>query len=112
MIVTIKKEYDGKQMENLLEWIKTLGLSAHVSKGDNCTIVGLIGDTSKVDIDLLRSLDMVESVNRSRMRTANSTPKTRSWTSKDTKSAADTLPSWQDRVRWKRTNKCFPSQKT
>ena len=64
MIVTIKKEYDGKQMENLLEWIKTLGLSAHVSKGDNCTIVGLIGDTSKVDIDLLRSLDMVESVTR------------------------------------------------
>ncbi|MBR1625220.1 MAG: N-acetylneuraminate synthase family protein, partial [Clostridia bacterium] len=64
MIVTIKKEYDGKQMENLLEWIKTLGLSAHVSNGDNCTIVGLIGDTSKVDIDLLRSLDMVESVTR------------------------------------------------
>ena len=64
MIVTIKKEHDAKQMDNLLEWIKTLGLSAHVSKGDNSTIVGLIGDTSKVDIDLLRSLDMVESVTR------------------------------------------------
>lgn len=64
MIVTIKKEYDAKQMDNLLEWIKTLGLSAHVSRGDNSTIVGLIGDTSKVDIDLLRSLDMVESVTR------------------------------------------------
>ena len=64
MIVTVKKGYDVKQMDNLLEWIKSLGLSAHVSQGENSIIVGLIGDTSKVDIDLLRSLDMVDSVTR------------------------------------------------
>ena len=64
MIVTIKKDHDPKQMEYLLAWIKNLGLSSHVSRGDNNTIVGLVGDTSKVDIDLLRSLDMVESVTR------------------------------------------------
>lgn len=64
MIVTIKNGYDQKQMNNLLEWIKSLGLTAHVSKGDNVAVVGLVGDTSKVDIDLLRSLDMVESVTR------------------------------------------------
>ncbi len=64
MIVTIKKGYDQKQMNNLLEWIKSLGLTAHVSNGDNVAVVGLVGDTSKVDIDLLRSLDMVESVTR------------------------------------------------
>ena len=64
MIVTVKKGYDVKQMDNLLEWIKSLGLSAHVSQGANNVIVGLVGDTSKVDIDLLRSLDMVDSVTR------------------------------------------------
>lgn len=64
MIITIKKNENQKQMDNLLQWIKGLGLSAHVSRGDNRTIVGLIGDTSKVDIDLLRSLDIVEGVTR------------------------------------------------
>lgn len=64
MIVTVKKGYDVKQMDNLLEWIKSLGLTAHVSQGENSVIVGLVGDTSKVDIDLLRSLDMVDSVTR------------------------------------------------
>lgn len=64
MIVTIKKNHDEKQMDNLLEWIKSLGLSAHISRGENSTVVGLVGDTSKVDIDLLRSLDMVDSVTR------------------------------------------------
>lgn len=64
MIVTIKNGYDKKQLDNLLEWVKSLGLSSHVSRGDNAVVVGLVGDTSKVDIDLLRSLDMVESVTR------------------------------------------------
>ena len=64
MIVSIKKNYDVKQMDNLLQWIKSLGLTAHVSQGENSVIVGLVGDTSKVDIDLLRSLDMVDSVTR------------------------------------------------
>ena len=64
MIVSIKKNYDVKQMDNLLQWINSLGLTAHVSQGENSVIVGLVGDTSKVDIDLLRSLDMVDSVTR------------------------------------------------
>lgn len=64
MIIKIKNNENQKQMDNLLLWIKGLGLAAHVSRGDNSTIVGLVGDTAKVDIDLLRSLDIVESVTR------------------------------------------------
>jgi 3-deoxy-7-phosphoheptulonate synthase len=64
MIVTIRNNADKKQMDNLLEWIKNLGLASNVSRGENNTVVGLVGDTSKVDIDLLRSLDIVESVTR------------------------------------------------
>lgn len=64
MIVVIKKNQDGKQVDNLVKWIKGLGLDVHLSFGDNSTVMGLIGDTSKVDIDLIRSLDIVESVMR------------------------------------------------
>ncbi|MDD4839884.1 MAG: 3-deoxy-7-phosphoheptulonate synthase [Clostridia bacterium] len=64
MIVVIKKNQDHKQVENLTNWITSLGLGIHMSEGENTTIIGLVGDTSKVDIDLIRSLDIVESVNR------------------------------------------------
>ncbi|MEG2541260.1 MAG: 3-deoxy-7-phosphoheptulonate synthase [Clostridia bacterium] len=64
MIVVIKKNQDKKQIENLTKWIKGLGLGVHISEGENSTVIGLIGDTSKIDIDLIRSLDIVESVTR------------------------------------------------
>jgi len=64
MIVVIKKNQEQKQVDNLLNWIKGLGLKVHLSEGENTTIVGLVGDTSKVDIDLVRNLDIVESVTR------------------------------------------------
>ena len=64
MIIVIKNNPDKKQMDNLVKWIKRLGLDIHMSKGDNTTIMGLIGDTSVVDEDLIRSLDIVESVKR------------------------------------------------
>lgn len=64
MIIVVKNNPDKKQMDNLVKWIKGLGLDIHMSKGDNTTIMGLIGDTSVVDEDLIRSLDIVESVKR------------------------------------------------
>jgi 3-deoxy-7-phosphoheptulonate synthase len=36
----------------------------HISEGQYKTIIGLIGDTSKVDIDLMESLSIIESVKR------------------------------------------------
>ena len=64
MIIVVKNNPDKKQMDNLVKWIKGLGLDIHMSHGDNTTIMGLVGDTSVVDEDLLRSLDIVESVKR------------------------------------------------
>ncbi len=64
MIVVVKKNQDKKQIENLTKWIKGLGLGIHISEGENSIVIGLVGDTTKVDIDLVRSLDIVESVTR------------------------------------------------
>lgn len=41
-----------------------MNLTVHISKGEYQTILGLIGDTSKVDINLLESLSIIESVKR------------------------------------------------
>jgi 3-deoxy-7-phosphoheptulonate synthase len=64
MIIVIKGNQEQKQIDNLTNWIKSLGLGIHSSQGEKTTIIGLIGDTSKVDIDLVKSLDIVESVTR------------------------------------------------
>lgn len=64
MIVVVKKNQDPKQVANLTNWIKSLGVGIHVSEGENCMVLGLVGDTSVVDIDLIRSLDIVDNVKR------------------------------------------------
>ena len=64
MIVIVKKNSDEKQLNNLISWIKGLGLEIYLSEGANSTVLGLIGDTSKVDIDLLHTFDIVETDKR------------------------------------------------
>jgi 3-deoxy-7-phosphoheptulonate synthase len=48
----------------LTSWLKAQGLDVHISEGKYQTIVGLVGDVSKIDDELLASLDTVESVKR------------------------------------------------
>ena len=64
MIAIIRQGTSKEQIEKLTHWIEAQGLSVHLSTGEFTTIVGLIGDTSKIDEDLLRSLDIVEAVRR------------------------------------------------
>ncbi|MDR3262993.1 MAG: 3-deoxy-7-phosphoheptulonate synthase [Clostridiales bacterium] len=63
MILIIKNDKKD-EVGKLINWIKGRGLDVHMSEGENTTIVGLIGDTSKLDIDLISSLDIVEAVKR------------------------------------------------
>lgn len=64
MIAVLKQETTQKQLDNLTLWLKAQGLDVHISKGSKHTVVGLIGDTSKIDEDLLGSLEIVDSVKR------------------------------------------------
>lgn len=64
MIAVLKKEATPEQTEHLLQWLKSLNIDVHISKGDQYTVLGLIGDTSRIDMELLNSLEMVESVKR------------------------------------------------
>ncbi|MBR1983241.1 MAG: 3-deoxy-7-phosphoheptulonate synthase [Clostridia bacterium] len=64
MIIVIKQNHEQKQLDNLIKWVKQQGVEVDLSVGSHSTILGLVGDTSKVDIDLVRSLDIVENVKR------------------------------------------------
>lgn len=64
MIVILKKNPDREQLENLSNWLKSQGLSIHQSEGENSLVLGLVGDTADLDMELIRALDIVKDVKR------------------------------------------------
>jgi len=64
MIVVLKNGTKQEQITNLEQWLAGMGIGTHISVGTTHTIIGLLGDTSVVDMDLVRSLDIVENVQR------------------------------------------------
>ena len=64
MITVLKRGTTPAQTQHLVDWLKNMNLDVHISEGAEVTVLGLIGDTSRVDIDLLKSLDMVDTVKR------------------------------------------------
>ncbi len=64
MIAILKHETTPEQTQHLIDWLRRMNLDVHVSEGQEVTVLGLIGDTSRVDMELLSSLDMVETVKR------------------------------------------------
>ena len=64
MIIVLKQTTDEKQLNHLTEWLGSHNLDIQTIKGSHSTVLGLVGDTSSVDIELLEALDIVESVKR------------------------------------------------
>ncbi len=64
MVVIVKKTATKPQIDNFSSWLRSQGFDVHLSVGANHTIVGLVGDTSSLDIDVISALDIVESVKR------------------------------------------------
>ena len=64
MIAVLKRGTTDQQRDHLIQWLKNMNLDVHVSSGQEVTVLGLVGDTSRVDMELLNSLEIVESVKR------------------------------------------------
>lgn len=64
MIAILKNGTTDEQTAHLVSWLKQMNLDVHISKGAEMTVLGLIGDTSRVDMELLSSLEIVSSVKR------------------------------------------------
>lgn len=64
MIVVMKPGVTKENRDQLIDWLKNLGLDIHISEGAYQTVLGLVGDTTRVDMDLVGSLEIVDSVKR------------------------------------------------
>ena len=64
MITVLKPGASTERTEHLIAWLKEQGLGVHISNGEFQTVLGLIGNTSNVDMDMIQSLDIVEKVTR------------------------------------------------
>ena len=64
MIVILKQQAKEEQIQRLKDFFGTMGLQVHLSRGESSTIMGLVGDTTRIDPDMLRTLDDVEDVRR------------------------------------------------
>ena len=65
MVVVVKPATEESKLTSLINELESSNnVKVHVCRGEHKTILGLIGDTSKVDIDLVSSNDIVESVKR------------------------------------------------
>jgi len=64
MIVVVNNNSSKEQFDNLVSWIESQNVRVHISSGEYQTVLGLIGDTSRIDTELLEGLDIVSQVTR------------------------------------------------
>ena len=64
MIIALNNQVRKEEQEHLIHWLESYGVRTHISEGEFQTIIGLIGDTTRIDTDLISGLDIVESVTR------------------------------------------------
>ena len=64
MIITLKHGTSDQQMEEFIDSWKQKGFGVHVSKGENLTILGLLGDTSSLDTEMVSANPFVDTVQR------------------------------------------------
>lgn len=66
MIIILKRGADREKVEELKTSLTEQGLKLHLSDGLEASLIGLIGDTSHIQEDQLRALEVVEDVRRIR----------------------------------------------
>ena len=64
MVVAVKQNVSEEKLNSLVSFLKEQDINVHIVRGQYQTVLGLIGDTSKIDIDTISGLDIVESVMR------------------------------------------------
>ena len=64
MIAVLKQGTTPEETEHLINWLRRMDLQVHKSEMQNITVLGLIGDTAHVDPELLKSMEIVETVKR------------------------------------------------
>lgn len=64
MIIILKENPNTEELANLKNMIEGVGVSIKTVEGKHKNILGLIGDTSVIDIETIKAYDIVENVQR------------------------------------------------
>ena len=64
MIIIFNSQATKDNIQELISEIHSKGLKTHLSEGDHTTLVGVIGDTTRLDIENIRSADYIADVKR------------------------------------------------
>ena len=64
MIVILKQNSPQKKVSELIDKFHAMGVSTNVNLGHYDTVIALIGDTSRVDMDSILANDIVDTVKR------------------------------------------------
>ncbi len=64
MIIILKKSAAPEAVKQLTQSLEKRGIQIHESQGAQSSILGLVGDTSHLDLDTLRASEAVEDVRR------------------------------------------------
>src|ERR1043166_1870329 len=62
MIIVLRPDSTDAQIEHVLERIRELGFKPHISRGELRTIIGVIGDEDKLQVEPLQAIPGVEQV--------------------------------------------------
>ena len=64
MMIIMKSNASPQEVDHVIEKVKSMGLSVHLSQGVEATIIGAIGETHDLPTDQFEVLDGVETVQR------------------------------------------------
>ncbi len=64
MIIIIKDKATDKQVNELMRWLQSFSVKTNLVTGVHSRIIGLIGDTTSIDVDAVNARDIVETVKR------------------------------------------------
>ncbi len=64
MIIVMKQQAEREQIENIMEELTKQGMSIQENRGVECTVLGVIGDTQKLDADAISMKEGVDRVMR------------------------------------------------
>src|ERR1700757_2060463 len=62
MIIVLRPNSTSEQIDHILQRIQELGFKPHVSRGEVRTIIGVIGDERKLQVEPLAAIPGVEQV--------------------------------------------------
>ena len=64
MIIILKENTTAQELGNLSDMLKSQGVIPHITEGVHQTIIGLVGDTTRIDIESISQLKIVDAVRR------------------------------------------------